>query len=76
MRKLQVNKAAVLCPLFLHSIVVLGMGFHTLPGIVDRSEFSSDYSLQVAITGSYASIKNKFLPHSSCPCDYIYTLLR
>lgn len=43
-----------------------------LPGIVDRSQFTSDYSSQVAIAiGLYVSMGNIFLPHVAYPCDYI-----
>lgn len=49
------------------------------PGVVDRIEFTSNYSLQLSIVIClYMSPwKNMFLSHVACPCDYIqFELMR
>lgn len=53
--------------------VVLRMGFHARPRWADRSEFTLDYSLQLAIV-STPLWKNVFSPHEAHPV--MDTLLR
>lgn len=48
-RALQGNKAGVLGPQSLPSGIVLGMLSCALPGVMDRSEFTADYSVLAAV---------------------------
>lgn len=51
--------------LFLECVFIL------LQGITEKSEFISDYSLQLAIVIVYVPLwKKHILPHTACFCDY------
>ena len=51
----------------------LECAFEALPGAADRSEFTSDYSLQLLLLSAYMPLwKNMFLPYVACPLCVLY----